>query len=82
MEPYAPDRQVFLTFARARILYDFGSSLRPYVMLGQPLAVEGGCCTRPAPPQPLADEEGAEEVPEEEVSKGRGGGGSFKGRVT
>ena len=66
MEPYTPYREVFLTYARLRILYSLGSSARPYAMLGQPLAVEGGCSTRPAPTQPLAEEEGKEEVPEEE----------------
>ena len=66
MEPYAPYRQVFLTWARPPILYSFGTSVCPSrVMLGQHLADEGGCYTRPAPPQPLA-EEGKEEVPEKE----------------
>ena len=67
MEPYTPYREVFLTYALPRILYYLGSSARPYVMLGQPLAVEGGCSTRPAPTQLLVEEEeGQEEAPEEE----------------
>ena len=92
--PFRPYRNVFLTWARPRLLYSPGG--RPS-RIGQPLAVEGsegGCYIHP---QPLAEEgkeevpekeEGEEEFPEEEEGKEEfpeeeeGEEGSSEGRVT
>ena len=70
MEPYAPYRQVFLTWSRPRIVYDIGSSARPSrTMIGQPLADEGRCYVEEGREEVPEKEEGEEEVPEEDEGK-------------
>ena len=70
MEPYAPYRQVFLTWTRPRIVSVLGISACPSrMMLGQPSADEGGCYVEEGKEEVPEKEEGDEEVPGEEEGK-------------